>query len=456
MTAEEQKYRLMTETGVGKLIIRLSIPTMISMMITTIYNTADTFFVSKISVSASGATGIVFSLMAILQAFGFMLGHGAGSNISRLLGARHVERASTFISTSFFLAISLGILIGCVGLLFLEPFMLLLGSTETILPEAKAYATYLLLAAPAMMTSCVLNNVLRYEGLAFFSMIGLASGGILNICLDPLLIFVFGLGTAGAGLATAISQYIGVFILLRPFLRGKTASKIALRSFTRSPGDIGNIVLTGFPSLIRQGMNSIATTLLNVQASVYGDAAIAAFSIVNRVSGLLFSAALGLGQGLQPVCAFNYGAKKYRRVRQAFLFTFLLATGLLAAVCILCLIRAESIVMLFRKDSDVVRIGSETLRYTCIGLIALPASALSSMLFQSAGKKGRAIFIAMLQSGAIFIPLLLLLPRFLGLFGLELSHPAAYAISGFISLPISLSFLRTLKQEEELLTDSEG
>ena len=180
MTAEEQKYRLMTETGVGKLIIRLSIPTMISMMITTIYNTADTFFVSKISVSASGATGIVFSLMAILQAFGFMLGHGAGSNISRLLGARHVERASTFISTSFFLAISLGILIGCVGLLFLEPFMLLLGSTETILPEAKAYATYILLAAPAMMTSCVLNNVLRYEGLAFFSMIGLASGGILK------------------------------------------------------------------------------------------------------------------------------------------------------------------------------------------------------------------------------------------------------------------------------------
>ena len=451
MNAEEQKYRLMTETGVGKLIIRLSIPTMISMMITTIYNTADTFFVSKISVSASGATGIVFSLMAILQAFGFMLGHGAGSNISRLLGARHVKRASTFLSTSFFLAIAVGTLIGCSGLIFLEPFMRLLGSTETILPEAKAYATFILLAAPAMLTSCVLNNVLRYEGLAFFAMIGLASGGILNICLDPLLIFVFGLGTAGAGLATAISQYIGVLILLRPFLCGKTSSKIALRSFTRSAADVGNIVLTGFPSLIRQGMNSVATTLLNVQASVYGDAAIAAFSIVNRVSGLLFSAALGLGQGLQPVSAFNYGAKKYRRVRHAFLFTFFLATGLLAAVCVLCLFNAESIVMLFRKDADVVRTGAEALRYTCIGLIALPASALSSMLFQSAGKKGRAIFIAMLQSGAIFIPLLLLLPRFLGLLGLELAHPAAYAIAGFISLPISLAFLRTLRKEEEYL-----
>ena len=428
MTVEEKKYHQMTETSVGKLIIKLSIPTMISMMITTIYNTADTFFVSKISVSASGATGIVFSLMAILQAFGFMLGHSAGSNISRL--------------------------IGCTGLLFLEPFMRLLGSTDTILPEAKAYATYILLAAPAMLTSCVLNNVLRYEGLAFFAMIGLASGGILNICLDPLLIFVFKLGTGGAGLATAISQYIGVFILLRPFLRGKTSSRIALRSFTRSAADIGNIVLTGFPSLVRQGMNSVATTLLNVQASVYGDAAIAAFSIVNRVSGLLFSAALGLGQGLQPVTAFNYGAKKYRRVRQAFLFTLTLATGLLAAVCILCLINAESIVMLFRKDTDVVKIGSEALRYTCLGLILLPSSALSSMLFQSAGKKGRAIFIAMLQSGAIFIPLLLILPRFLGLLGLELAHPVSYAAAGLISLPISFAFLRTLKKQEEALSDS--
>ena len=328
--------------------------------------------------------------------------------------------------------------------------MLLLGSTETILPDSKAYATYILLAAPAMMTSCVLNNVLRYEGLAFFSMIGLASGGILNMCLDPLLIFVFKLGTAGAGLATAISQYIGVFVLLRPFLRGKTASKISLRSFTRSAADIGNIILTGFPSLIRQGMNSIATTLLNVQASVYGDAAIAAFSIVNRISGLLFSAALGLGQGLQPVCAFNYGAKKYRRVRHAYLFTFSLATGLLAAVCILCLFNAEQIVMLFRKDADVIMIGSEALRYTCLGLIALPASALSSMLFQSAGKKGRAIFISMLQSGAIFIPLLLILPKAFGLIGLELAHPVAYAVSGFISLPIALAFLRVLKKEEVL------
>ena len=445
MTAEEAKYTRMTETPVPRLILTLAVPTIISMMITTIYNTADTFFVSRISVAASGATGIVFSLMAILQAFGFMLGHGAGSNISRLLGARKSEHANIFLSTSFFLAISVGMLIGGCGLLFLEPFMRLLGSTDTILPEAKAYATFILLAAPAMVASCVLNNVLRYEGIAVFAMIGLASGGILNMFLDPLFIFVLKLGISGAGLATAISQYVGVTILLLPFLRGKTVTKISLSSFTKQPADVWNIIYTGMPSMCRQGLNALATTLLNVQASVYGDAAIAAFSIVNRCSGLLFSIALGIGQGFQPVSAFNFGAKKYARVRQAFLFTLLTDIGILTVFCALCQFHAERIVMLFRKDAEVVTIGSAALRYACLGLVTLPLSSIGSMLFQSIGQKGRAMILALLQSGAIFIPLLLILPPLLGLTGLEIAHPVSYAIAGLLSLPILLSYLSTLK-----------
>ena len=435
MVSEETKYKKMTETPVSTLILTLAVPTIISMMVTTIYNTADTFFVSKISVAASGATGIVFSLMAILQAFGFMLGHGAGSNISRLLGARKVANASVFLSTSFFLAIGTGFLIGLFGLLFLEPFLLLLGSTETILPEAKAYATFILLAAPAMVVSCVLNNVLRYEGIAVYAMIGLASGGILNMMLDPIFIFVLKLGTAGAGLATALSQYIGVIVLL-------------FRSFTRSPADIGNIVLTGMPSMLRQGLNGLATTLLNIQASAYGDAAIAAFSIVNRCTGLLFSIALGIGQGFQPVSAFNFGAKKYSRVRKAFAFTVCSAMSVLTLLCLLCRFNAEAVVMLFRRDTDVVTIGAQTLRYACLGLITLPLSAIGSMLFQSIGKKGRAMFLALLQSGGVFIPLLLILPRFFGLTGLELAHPVAYAVAGLLSIPFALIFLRSLKDRD--------
>lgn len=438
----------MTETPVSRLILKLAIPTIISMLITTIYNTADTFFVSKISVAASGATGIVFSLMAILQAFGFMLGHGAGSNISRLLGARKVEHASIFLSTSFFLAIGIGLFIGIFGLIFLEPFMLLLGSTETILPEAKAYGLYILIAAPAMVSSCVMNNVLRYEGIALYSMFGLAAGGLLNMFLDPIFIFALHLGTAGAGLSTAVSQYVSALILLLPFLRGKTVTKISLFSFTRSFSDIVNIVLTGMPSLLRQGLNGLATTLLNIQASVYGDAAIAAFSIVNRCSGLLFSIALGIGQGFQPVSSFNFGARKYTRVRRAFAFTVLAGMCVLLLLCSLCFINSESVVMLFRKDIDVVTIGSEALRYACVGLVTLPLSAIGGMLFQSNGKKGRAIFLSLMQSGGIFIPLLLILPRLLGLKGLELAQPAAYVVAGTFSIPFVLSYLSSMKGKD--------
>ena len=449
MTNEEAKYKRMTETPVSKLILTLAVPTIISMMITTIYNTADTFFVSKISVAASGATGIVFSLMAVLQAFGFMLGHGAGSNISRLLGARKVDHASVFLSTSFFLALLVGLLIGVLGLVFLEPFMLLLGSTATILPEAKAYGTFILLAAPAMVASCVMNNVLRYEGIAVYAMIGLTSGGILNMILDPVFIFGLGLGTAGAGLATAVSQYIGAFILLLPFLRSKTVTKISLSSFTKNIADVGNIVLTGMPSMMRQGLNGLAVTLLNLQAAAYGDAAIAAFSIVNRCCGLLFSMALGIGQGFQPVSAFNYGAKKYGRVRKAYLFTVFTAMGILLVLCTLCRFHAESVIMLFRKDADVVAVGAEALRWSCLGLITLPLSAIGSMLFQSIGKKGRAMLLALMQSGGIFIPMLLILPQFFGLTGLELAQPAAYVAAGLFSIPLVLSFLSSLKSEDE-------
>ncbi len=446
-TKEELKYIKMTTTKEWKLVLQLAVPTMISMLITMIYNTADTFFVSRISVAASGATGIVFSLMAILQAFGFMYGHGAGSNISRLLGARNTEHASIYASTSVFLAVGTGLLIGLFGLLFLEPFMRLLGSTDTILPEAKAYAMFILIAAPAMTTSCVLNNILRYEGIAVYAMIGLTSGGILNMALDPLFIFTFHLGTAGAGLATAVSQYIAVIILLLPYLRGKTVTRLALRSFTKTPADIRNIVLTGMPSMMRQGLTSIGTALLNTQAAVYGDAAIAAVSIVNRCTGLMFSLALGMGQGFQPVCAFNYGAKKYDRVRRALLFTMGAAFVLLGSMTTVCRCFAPEVIQLFRKDADVVSIGTETLRYACTGLLFLPVCAMGSMLFQSTGKKWRAMLIAMLQSGALFIPMVMILPHFCGLKGLEMAQPTAYFAASLIALPIILLFLRTLRQK---------
>lgn len=444
---EEKQYQKMTMTPVSKLVIMLGIPTTISMLITNIYNMADTYFVSQISVTASGATGIVFALMAILQAFGFMFGHGAGSHISRQLGARKVEKAKIYASTSFFLAMLVGSAIGIFGLIFLKPLVLLLGSTSTILNDAMIYATFILIAGPAMTVGCVLNNILRYEGKATFAMIGLTAGGILNMVLDPIFIFSLHMGIAGAGLSTTLSQYISVVLLISPFMRGKTVTRINHRYITKQLSDVKNIIITGLPSLMRQGLNCLSTTFLNIQASVYGDEAIAAMSIVSRCGNLLFSFALGIAQGFQPVSAYNYGAQKYQRVRKAALFTMVFGSCVLAILCGICYFNAENIIMLFRNEETIVRIGSQALRYLCLLLYTLPISAVGNMMFQSVGKSGRALFLACIQSGFIFIPLILIFPHFIGLTGIEIAQPCAYLISALITIPFVCYFFKQLNTQ---------
>lgn len=446
-TIEDEQYNRMINTPIWKLVLSLSVPTTISMLITNIYNMGDTYFVSKISVAASGATGIVFALMAIFQAFGFMFGHGAGSNISRNLGQKRIDIAKMFCSTSFFLALIFGVVISFLGLVFIEPLMKLLGSTPTILNDAKAYGFYILLSGPAMTVSCVLNNILRYEGKATFAMIGLTFGGILNLFLDPVLIFTFGMKTSGAGLSTAISQYLSMLILMMPFLTDKTVTKINLKYVSHHLYDIANIMITGFPSLIRQGLNSLSTSVLNNVAAVYGDEAIAAMSIVSRCGNLLFSCALGLGQGYQPVCAFNYGAKKYKRVKEGFWLTVRLGICVLIVMCAICFVFSADVIELFRDDYHVVSIGQDALRYLCIFLPILPLSAIGSMLFQSIGKSGRALLIACMQSGFIFIPLLFILPPFLGLTGIELALPLAYAFAGIFAIILAMRFLNVLPED---------
>ena len=340
----------------------LGFPTTVSMLITNIYNMADTFYVSKISVSASGATGIVFALMAVLQAFGFMFGHGAGSNISRLLGAKQIERARVFTSTSVFLALVTGVLIGTSGLIFPEHFMRILGSTDTILADAKIYGMFILISAPAMTVGCVLNNILRYEGEANFAMLGLCLGGILNLFLDPLLIFKCQLGIAGAGLSTAISQYLSTAVLLFPFWKKKTVTTISIHFVSKDIADIKNIILTGLPSLARQGLNSVSTAVLNLKAAAFGDAAVAAMSIVGRCANLLFSFALGIAQGFQPVCAFNFGAKKYDRaaliLRYAVYFT--VSFGIIVSVFVQ--FTSGHLIGIFTADENVIGLGSQYLR----------------------------------------------------------------------------------------------
>ena len=342
MTDEEIRrqnhYRKMTESPVHGLIIKLAVPTIISMLVSSIYNMADTYFVSKLGTSAAGAVGVVFSVMAIIQAVGFTIGMGGGVIMSRQLGARETEKAMSSASTAFFFALALGILLAVSGVLFNKPLMRLLGATETILPYAQSYAAYIFLGAPFMCTSFVMNNLLRSEGKAAFAMVGITAGGVLNIALDPLFIFTFGLGTAGAAIATSVSQAISFLILLTFFMMGKSNVRINIRRVSLKGRLYLDIVKMGLPSLSRQGLASLATVALNVSAAAFGDAAVAAMSITSRITFFIFSALLGFGQGFQPVCSFNWGARKYGRVYDAVRFTAAVGTILMIIIPGICFI----------------------------------------------------------------------------------------------------------------------
>ena len=447
MQKAAEKYERMLTAPIPSLVTRLAIPTIISMLVTAFYNMADTFFVGQIGTSATAAVGVVFSVMAIIQACGFFFGHGSGNYISRALGAGNGEDAGRMAATGFFCALIAGAALGGVGILFIRPLARLLGSTETILPYAVDYMRVILIGAPWMMASLVLNNQLRFQGSAFYSMIGITTGAVLNIALDPLLIFTFKLGIAGAAWATILSQFVSFCLLLNGTRRGGNL-RLRLKNFTPTPRYLRAIVNGGMPSLCRQGLNSVGAICLNVCAGVYGDAAIAAMSIVGRIVVFANSCVIGFGQGFQPVCGFCYGAKKYDRVKQAFWFCVRTATLFLCCVAVIAFIAAPALVAVFRKgDADVAAIGATALRAQCL---TFPLSAwimLCNMMMQTIGKSVRASILAMARQGVFFVPAVLILPRLLGLFGLQISQPVADVITFAVAIPLQISVFREMDAE---------
>lgn len=444
MEQKNAKFIEMTETPVAKLVCRLAVPTIISMLVTSFYNMADTFFVGKINTSATGAVGIVFSMMAIIQACGFFFGHGSGNYISRQLGRQDMEEASRMASVGFFSAFLFGIFFMAAGLLFLEPLALALGSTDTILPYAKEYMGIILLGAPFMTSSLVLNNQFRFQGNAFYAMIGIASGAVLNIALDPLLIFELNMGIRGAAIATVISQVVSFALLLVGSLRGGNI-RISLRRFRPDARAYIEIIRGGIPSLLRQGLASIAVICLNFAAAVHGDEAIAAMSIANRVMMFASSALIGFGQGFQPVCGFNYGAGRYKRVKEAFWFCVKSSFLFLLAGAALGWIFAPQIVSVFRAgDAKVAEIGAAALRWQCVTFPLMGWVVVSNMMMQNIGKVFRASFLAMARQGIFFIPLILILPRLFGLDGIVVTQPLSDLISFLCAIPLQLSVLKEM------------
>lgn len=442
---QNQQFLKMTTKPIGRLLVSLSIPTIISMMVTNIYNIVDTAFVGTLGTSESGATGIVFGFMAILQAVAFMCGQGSGSIMSRKLGAKEIEEATKYTSTGFFLSFGLGVILAILGYVFLTPMLYLLGSTTTILPYAKIYISYILLSAPFFISSLTMNNLLRYEGKAKFGTIGMMIGAVLNIGLDAILMFGLKLGIAGAGIATATSQCVSFCILLSMFFRKKTQTVISIKYVSLDRRVIWNIIATGFPSLVRQGLNSVATMLLNQAAGIYGDEAVAAMSIVSRISFFPMAIAIGIGQGFQPISSFNYGAGRKDRVKKAFVCALFGAEGVLFLISVPIFIFAGNLVGLLRNDLVVIEMGTRALRLMCAGQLFIPLTMMVEMGFQSMGEKLLATISSSLRSGLIFIPVLLLLARVRRLAGVQEAQPASFVISFLICVYFCKLYFKKLK-----------
>lgn len=435
----------------SRVIVSLSVPTIISMLVTSFYNIADTYFVGQIDTQSTAAVGIVFSVMSIIQAMGFFFGHGSGNYISRKLGAKEKENAERMASTGFFYALFIGIVLAVMGQIFLTPLSKALGSTPTILPYTERYLGIILLGAPFMTSSLVLNNQIRFQGNAVYGMIGIVTGAVINVVLDPILIFVYDLGVTGAALATVISQFCSFVLLLCMSHHGGNIP-IRYRNFTPSWTFVKEIISGGTPSLARQGLLSLSTILLNVAAGVYGDAAIAGMSIVSRIGMFINAFLIGFGQGFQPLCGFNYGAELYGRVRQGFWFCVKVGSIFLL-VCSVCgMGYAEEIVSLFRKgDPDVIAVGADALRWQ---FITYPLGAwviVSNMMLQTIRKPVRATILSSGRQGLFFIPLIFILPHFFGLTGVEMCQAMSDLLTFFLAIPLTCGVLQEMKHKEEAL-----
>ncbi|MEY8336464.1 MATE family efflux transporter [Lachnospiraceae bacterium 62-35] len=447
----------MIEMPVSRLIPGLAVPTIISMLVTSIYNMADTFFVSRIGTSASGAVGVIFSAMAMIQALGFGLGMGSGNYISRSLGNQEAGEAGKAAATAFFTALGLGLGVAAGGNLFLKPLVIFLGATKTIAPYAEDYAKFILMAAPFMMCSFVMNNILRAQGNAAYAMVGITVGGILNMILDPLFIFGLKMGTAGAALATGLSQIISFSILLCQCNLRKDCLSIRLKEFSPTLRMYGEIFHAGVPSFARQSIASISVVVLNVAAGPFGDAAIAAMSIVSRFMLFINSALIGFGQGFQPVCGFNFGAKRYDRVLEAYWFCVKVAVVMLTTMGLVCIGFSREIITLFRRDAEVIEIGTLALR---LQLFTLPIQAwiiMVNMLSQSIGYGFRSTLVSIGRQGIFLIPALLFMPSIWGIRGIQCAQPVADGCTFILACVVVRGIIRELAQmRDEMRQEGSG
>lgn len=440
---------LMLTKPINKLIVKMAVPTTIIQIISVIYNTADTYFVSHLGKSAAAAVGVGFSLMSIIQALGFGFGMGAGSLISRELGAKKDQEANKNATSALAAVILLSVILAIVGLSNLSGVMKLLGSSSTMLSYSCSYGKYILIGCPIMCMSLVLNIILRSEGNAKYAMFGTVSGGILNIALDPLFIYVYNLGIAGAAIATIISQFISLIILSIPFITHKSIIRLNIKYISLSPSDYLKIITTGAPTFCRQGLASFASALLNRKAALYSDAALAAVTIANKIYLLVRNIILGIGQGFQPVAGYNFGAGQKKRTKDAFIFSCFLGTIISTLSAILIFLNAEQVIKWFQSDIDVVSYGKVALYFACIAMPFMVYSTFVDQIYQCLGFSKIATLLACSRQGIMFIPLIIILPRILDFTGVQVAQPLADILSFFLCIPFQIWFFKHILNDKE-------
>lgn len=450
----DKKFKLLTQSPVKPLVLRMAVPTVVSMLVTALYNVVDAAFIGHLSTEATAGVGVSFAYMTFIQAFGFFFGHGSGNFISRALGARKFQNAEQMAAIGFFTTFLVGVLSCVFGLCFLSSLSVMLGATPSIETYSNQYLKYILIATPFMMSALVLNNQLRLQGSANYAMMGLASGAVLNIILDSIFIFVLDWGVKGASIATMISQiYSWAVLLLGTRLGGNV--HIRLKYFIPSLYFYKEIVRGGLPSLCRQGLICFSTICLNRAAVVYSDpgmeaSTIAAFAIVSRIMMFAFSSIIGLGQGFQPVCGFNYGAKLYGRVRESYLFTTEISTLLLFVMAIFGFLFSAPLISIFRaEDAELIAIGTKVLHWQCAVFPLIGLTTTTNMLFQTTARVVKATFLSACRQGICFLIVIYTLPPLLGLNGLIATQAIADIMTFIISLPFAINASKRLKNGNE-------
>ncbi len=453
--SRENEHILMTQTPIPALVTRQALPTIASQLVTSMYNMADTYFVAHISQSAAAAIGVVFSLMSLIQAIGTGVGMGVGSIVARRLGAKRDDEADMIASSGVLLAFMFAMLLMVVGLTFLEPIVVAMGSTESMLPYSIDYAKYVLIGAPVLCISFVYNNTLRYQGKAHLATIGLCAGAVLNVFLDPILITTAGLGISGAAIATVIGQVVSLAILVYPFHAGMSIVRISPRLLSRRVKDYVLIVRTGLPATFRQGLASFASSMLNYNAKAYGDAAVAAITIANRVYLVVRSFVLGIGQGFQPVAGYNYGAGDIRRTKDAFKFACILGTAVCLVSTVVISTNAETVIGWFRDDDEqVLEMGTLALYFFCAAMPFLGYSTYVNQFYQCLGFSRQASFLATCRQGILFVPSLLILSSNYHLLGLQMTQPVADVATFLITIPFHFYLYRRVLREGDGEQDS--